>query len=94
MVLELGDDSFVKNDANNISCDVEFKTKVGEQKILISFISTKLCILFSQGYVSGTYNAIAGKINSKGKEIGDISGKWSDVMEIERCDVRGFLLLI
>ena len=28
MVFELGDDSKVKNDANDIHCDVEFKTKV------------------------------------------------------------------
>jgi hypothetical protein len=28
MVLELGDNAWVKNEAHNISCDVEFKTKV------------------------------------------------------------------
>ena len=28
MILELGDTSTVKNEANNLSCEIEFKTKV------------------------------------------------------------------
>lgn len=60
MVLELGDHSKIRNEANDLSCDLEFKTK---------------------GYFTGTYNAIAGKVTHNHKSIGDISGKWNEVME-------------
>jgi len=38
----------------------------------------------TKGFFSGTYNAISGKIKGKKGEIGDISGKWSDVVELQR----------
>lgn len=38
----------------------------------------------TKGFFSGSYNSIAGKIKSPKGEIGDISGHWSDVMEIHR----------
>lgn len=63
MVLELGDDSTVKNEAQGLTCEVEFKTK---------------------GFFSGTYNAVAGKIKTKNGDFGEITGKWSDVMELKR----------
>jgi hypothetical protein len=66
MILELGDTSTVKNVANGMTCDIEFKTK---------------------GFFSGTYNAIAGRIRGKsGAEVGEISGKWNEVMEIKRTN--------
>lgn len=67
MVMELGDTSSVKNDANQIECNLEFKTK---------------------GFFSGTYNAIAGTIKSKGNTYGEVSGKWNEVMEITKKKVR------
>lgn len=68
MVLELGDNSVVKNEKQGLSCDVEFKTK---------------------GFFSGEYNAISGKIKDKNGTIGEISGKWSEVMNLKRKEVRG-----
>jgi len=38
----------------------------------------------TKGFFSGTYNAINGKVKSKGVEVGDISGRWSHVMEFKR----------
>lgn len=66
MVLELGDNSIVKNDAHDLSCDIEFKTK---------------------GFFSGEYNAISGKIKGPNGTIGEISGKWSEVMNLKRKEV-------
>ncbi|WFD02958.1 hypothetical protein MOBT1_001647 [Malassezia obtusa] len=34
-----------------------------------------------KGYFTGTYNAIAGKVQHGGKTIGELSGKWSEKME-------------
>lgn len=62
MVLELGDQSKIRNEANDLTADVEFKTK---------------------GYFTGTYNAIAGKVTRAGKSIGELSGKWNEVMEFK-----------
>jgi hypothetical protein len=62
MVLELGDQSKIHNEANDLAADVEFKTK---------------------GYFTGTYNAIAGKVTRHGKTIGELSGKWNEVMEFK-----------
>lgn len=41
----------------------------------------------AQGFFSGAYNAIAGKIKSPKGEVGDISGFWSDAMELHRKGV-------
>ena len=41
----------------------------------------------TKGFFSGTYNAIAGKIKSPKGELGEISGKWSDQMYIQRSKV-------
>ncbi|GAA5969635.1 hypothetical protein JCM11641_008187 [Rhodosporidiobolus odoratus] len=38
----------------------------------------------TKGFFSGSYNAIAGKIKGPKGDIGDVSGYWSDVMEIQR----------
>ena len=64
MVLELGDQSKIRNEANDLTADVEFKTK---------------------GYFTGTYNAIAGKVTRGGKSVGDLSGKWNEVMEYKHA---------
>lgn len=41
----------------------------------------------TKGFFSGTYNTIAGKIKTDKGEIGEISGKWSDQMYIQRHKV-------
>ncbi|GAA5966158.1 hypothetical protein JCM3765_005551 [Sporobolomyces pararoseus] len=38
----------------------------------------------TKGFFSGSYNSIAGKIKSPKGDVGDISGHWSDLMEITR----------
>ncbi|GAA5832768.1 hypothetical protein JCM11251_005755 [Rhodosporidiobolus azoricus] len=38
----------------------------------------------TKGFFSGTYNSIAGKIKGPKGEIGEVSGYWSDTMEIQR----------
>jgi oxysterol-binding protein-related protein 8 len=44
----------------------------------------------TKGYFSGTYNAIAGKVRktTTNTDLGDISGKWSSVMEYKPAKVR------
>ncbi|KAH9820521.1 hypothetical protein DFH28DRAFT_1020420 [Melampsora americana] len=63
MMLELGDESKVQNETNQVFCDVEFKTK---------------------GFFSGDYNAIGGRVRDKSGVVGEISGKWNEVMELKR----------
>ncbi|GAA5889393.1 hypothetical protein JCM6882_000730 [Rhodosporidiobolus microsporus] len=38
----------------------------------------------TKGFFSGAYNSIAGKIKGPKGDIGDVSGFWSDTMEIQR----------
>ncbi|KAH8924235.1 Oxysterol-binding protein [Atractiella rhizophila] len=46
----------------------------------------------TKGFFSGTYNAIAGKIKNRyGSEIGEVSGKWSDQIEITRGKAKQVL---
>jgi hypothetical protein len=40
-------------------------------------------VLHLQGFFSGTYNQIGGKVKSKSSEIGTIDGKWSGTMEFK-----------
>ena len=42
----------------------------------------------TKGYFSGTYNAISGRIRRGNTDIGEVSGKWSTVMEFSRIRVR------
>lgn len=35
----------------------------------------------TKGYFSGTYNAIAGRVRRNTSDIGEVSGKWSHIME-------------
>ncbi|KAH9836748.1 Oxysterol-binding protein [Rhodofomes roseus] len=37
----------------------------------------------TKGYFSGTYNAIQGRIRAGGQETGEVTGKWSEVMEYQ-----------
>lgn len=41
----------------------------------------------TKGFFSGSYNTIHGKLKSSKGEIGEISGKWSDQMYIQRGKV-------
>ncbi|KAG6849795.1 hypothetical protein H0H93_005045 [Arthromyces matolae] len=78
MVLELGDSCTAKNERNGMHCDIEFKTKVRHsypRSKRVSQWST------SQGFWSGIYNAIAGRIRRNNSEIGELSGRWSHIME-------------
>jgi hypothetical protein len=79
MVFELGDDCKVVNTANDIVCDLDFKTKVHT-------LPLRACLprMLAQGFFSGAYNAIAGKIRAEGKDIGDVSGFWNEAMELKR----------
>ena len=44
----------------------------------------------TKGYFSGTYNAIAGRIRraTNNSDLGEISGRWSSVMEYKPSKVR------
>lgn len=35
----------------------------------------------TKGFFSGTYNAISGKVKKNGTDIGEVSGRWSHIME-------------
>jgi oxysterol-binding protein-related protein 8 len=90
MVLELGDTCTARNDKLGLYADLEFKTKVGPRAA-----SPRLPTAGAnddhprtQGYFSGTYNAIGGKVRHGASEIGTISGKWSHVMEFKPSKVR------
>lgn len=88
MVLELGDACSAKNEKNGLSCDLDFKTKV----LKITRVSDILTD-FVQGFFSGTYNALAGHVHHKNSEVGEISGKWSTVMEFKNSKVRPSLYI-
>jgi hypothetical protein len=67
MVIELGDTCTVRNAAQDLHADIEFKTK---------------------GFFSGTYNAIAGRVRHGSTELGEVTGKWSALMEFKTAKVR------
>jgi preprotein translocase subunit SecG len=73
MMLELGDESKVQNETNQVFCDVEFKTK---------------------GFFSGDYNAIGGRVRDKTGVVGEISGKWNEVMELKRTKVSLYTMFV
>ncbi|PWN52897.1 Oxysterol-binding protein [Violaceomyces palustris] len=37
----------------------------------------------TKGYFTGTYNAIGGKVTRSGKAVGEITGKWNEVMDFK-----------
>ncbi len=41
----------------------------------------------TKGYFSGTYNAISGKVKKNNSDVGEISGKWSSVMDYKTSKV-------
>jgi len=86
MVLELGDTCVAKNEKNGLSCDIEFKTKVILTISVISWYWYAQSVV--QGFFSGTYNALAGKVRKNSTEIGEVSGRWSHVMEIKSTKVQ------
>lgn len=87
MVLELGDTCVVKNDQTAVRCDVEFKTKV-----LLIDRNERIFFTPHQGFFSGTYNNVLGKVRKNGVEIGEVSGRWSHVMEYKDTKVLTFLI--
>jgi len=42
----------------------------------------------TKGFFSGTYNAIAGRVKRGTTDLGDVSGKWSALMEFKTAKVR------
>ena len=44
----------------------------------------------TKGFFSGTYNAIAGRVKHGNQDMGEINGKWNDVMEFKSAKVRIF----
>jgi hypothetical protein len=42
----------------------------------------------TKGFFSGTYNAIAGRVKRGSTDLGDVSGKWSALMEFKPAKVR------
>ena len=42
----------------------------------------------TKGFFSGTYNAIAGRVRRGPTDLGDVSGKWSALMEFKPAKVR------
>ncbi|KAG9310320.1 hypothetical protein JVU11DRAFT_9444 [Chiua virens] len=84
MVVELGDTCIVKNETHRLSCDLEFKTKV-----VPLFFPMCTHSHSRQGFFSGTYNAIVGRVRKVGYDIGEISGRWSHVMEFKGTPVPG-----
>lgn len=90
MVLELGDTCTVKNARHRLSCDLEFKTKASPSiHVHGVYDGPDLSSLTTlQGFFSGTYNAIVGRVRKAGYDIGEISGRWSHVMEFKSSTVR------
>jgi hypothetical protein len=85
MVLELGDSCTAKNDKNDLSAEIEFKTKVHTHP----YSPVPLPYRLTQGFFSGTYNALAGRLkHGSTDEVGEVSGKWSDIMEFKFTKVR------
>ena len=41
----------------------------------------------TKGFFSGTYNAIAGRVKRGPTDLGDVSGKWSALMEFKTAKV-------
>lgn len=48
-------------------------------------------INIAQGFFSGIYNALAGRVRRGHSDVGDISGRWDQVMEFKSTKVY-FLL--
>jgi hypothetical protein len=42
----------------------------------------------TKGFFSGTYNSIAGRVKHGSTELGDVTGKWSALMEFKPAKVR------
>jgi oxysterol-binding protein-related protein 8 len=42
----------------------------------------------TKGFFTGTYNSIAGRVKHGSTELGDVTGKWSALMEFKPTKVR------
>lgn len=42
----------------------------------------------TKGFFSGTYNAISGRVKRGSTDLGEVSGKWSALMEFKPAKVR------
>ena len=79
-----------KNERNGLYCDLEFKTKVR-----LHFLASRLNIQGSylQGFFSGIYNALSGRVRRNSMDIGEVSGRWSHVMDFKSTQVCHHLLI-
>ena len=84
MVLELGDACVAKNESTGYYCDLEFKTKVASSP---TNRYPSVILIITQGFFSGTYNAVAGRVRKDNVDIGEVSGWWSHVMEFRNIQV-------
>lgn len=82
MILELGDTCIAQNLNTRMTAELDFKTKV-----LASEFPQIFCWWQKQGFFTGTYNAINGKLKKNGSDCGEISGRWSHVMELKTVSV-------
>lgn len=89
MVLELGDTCIAKNEKHGMYCDLDFKTKVSSHLYgpHLYLLNTPL-----KGFFSGTYNALTGRIRRNSTDVGEVSGRWSHVMDFKHAKVRSLPL--
>ncbi|CAG8730701.1 12942_t:CDS:2, partial [Acaulospora morrowiae] len=83
MVMELGDNSTVRCEKNDLICELEFRTKACSC-LEINFAYSNF------GFFTGAYNSIYGKIKreSTGEALYEITGKWSDIMYIKDLEAK------
>lgn len=85
MVLELGDTCIAKNEKHGLYCDLEFKTKV--RYYYVYCYNNAEAGHLVKGFFSGTYNALAGRVRRNSSDVGEISGRWSHVMDFKTAKV-------
>lgn len=96
MTMELGDSAKVRCVTSDLSCDLDFKTKVKRKKRSRNGYTAILTrafawfTFFSKGFFSGQWNSVAGKIRKESTQevLAEISGQWSNELYIKRCKVR------
>lgn len=88
MVLELGDTCIARNEKQGLVCDLDFKTKV-----ILGYHTVDIIYHSRQGFFSGTYNVVAGRVKKDKVDLGEVSGKWTQVMEFKDTKVCDNVML-
>lgn len=86
--LTIGDDVYTLTQPNMYARGILFGTlkfELGDHLLIESSKGLKADIEFkTKGFISGTYNAIEGKIFDKsGAHYGELTGKWDEVMHLK-----------